>query len=63
MGLFGFSMAIKVCAQLTDEIFDVESFVEGEDVTVTNEEVTVVDSNDDVIRGYRKERVIWWENE
>lgn len=63
MGLFGVSMAIKVCAQLTDEIFDVESFVEGEDVTVTNEEVTVVDSNDDVIRGYRKERVIWWENE
>ena len=63
MGLFGFSMGIKVCAQLTDEIFDVESFVEGEDVTVTNEEVTVVDSNDDVIREYRKERVIWWENE
>jgi hypothetical protein len=51
-----------VCARLTEEIFDTQEFPSADTVTVTSDTVRVEsDGNDEAIRVYMRDNVLWYE--
>jgi len=56
-------MTVRVCARLTEEIFDVQEFPSADTITVTSDTVRVeTDGDDNAIRVYMRDRVIWYES-
>lgn len=57
-------MTVRVCARLTEEIFDEQKFPGADGVTLTNDTLEIVDDNrEDPVRVYMSEDVIWFEPE
>jgi len=55
-------MTVRVCARLTEEIFDTQEFPSADTVTVTSDTVRVEsDGDDEAVRVYMRDNVLWYE--